>query len=244
MATRWYKGIVTKIQPLSAMTSQFSLKIELEDDEIFTFAPGQFVTFDLPIGEKRLLRWRSYSIANAPDNTNELEFCIVHADGGLATQHLFEMITVGSEIKFKGPDGVFVLPQDISNQEIIMLCTGTGIAPFRSMWKFIDQQQIPFKKLHLIFGTRYHNTVLYKDELEAMKVKYPNFEYTIALSREDVPGFHSGYIHDIYLNEYSEPKDDRKFLICGWSGMVEQAIKNLTERLGYDKRQIKHELYG
>ena len=92
MSTRWYKGIITRIQPLTDITSQFTLKIE--SDEIFTFVPGQFVTFDLPIGEKRHQRWRSYSIANAPNNTNELEFCIVHSEGGLATQYLFEGITI------------------------------------------------------------------------------------------------------------------------------------------------------
>lgn len=242
MSTRWYKGIITRIQPLTDITSQFTLKIE--SDEIFTFVPGQFVTFDLPIGEKRHQRWRSYSIANAPNNTNELEFCIVHSEGGLATQYLFEDINVGSEIKFKGPDGVFVIPQDITNHEIIMLCTGTGIAPFRSMWQHIDQNNIPFKKIHLILGTRYANTMIYLDELKEMKSKYSNFDFDIVLSREDLPDYNYGYIHQLYMNKYAEANEDRRFYICGWSGMVDEAMDNLSTKLGYDKSQIQNELYG
>lgn len=244
MATRWYTGLVTEIQPLTEFTSQFKMSIELEASETFSFLPGQFVTFDLPIGEKRLQRWRSYSIANAPDNSNILEFCIVQSEGGAATQYLFDTIQVGSEIKFKGPDGVFVVPQDLASQEIIMLCTGTGIAPFRSMWQYMDQNQIPFKKIHLIFGTRYEDTILYEDELKAMKAKYPNFDYDIVLSRAHVSGYQHGYIHDVYMRLYANVIEDRKFYICGWSGMIDQAMDNLINKLGYQKSQVKNELYG
>ncbi|MCZ2100560.1 MAG: FAD-dependent oxidoreductase [Chitinophagales bacterium] len=244
MATRWYTGLVTEIQPLTEFTSQFKMSIELEVGETFSFLPGQFVTFDLPIGEKRLQRWRSYSIANAPDNSNILEFCIVQSEGGAATQYLFDTIQVGSEIKFKGPDGVFVVPQDLASQEIIMLCTGTGIAPFRSMWQYIDQNQIPFKKIHLIFGTRYEDTILYEDELKAMKAKYSNFDYDIVLSRAHISGYQHGYIHDAYMSLYANVIEDRKFYICGWSGMIDQTMDNLINKLGYQKSQVKNELYG
>ncbi len=242
MATKWYNGIVTNIKSLTNITSQFTLKIQ--DEEIFNFQPGQFVTFDLPIGEKRLQRWRSYSIANAPNDANELEFCIVKSDGGLATNYLFSDVRIGSEIKFKGPDGVFVLPKDLISIELIMLCTGTGFAPFRSMLLHIDKHQIPFKKIHLIFGTRNANSLLYKDELDELKAKYANFDYDIALSREILDGFHHGYLHDIYLEKFKDVSEDRKFYICGWSGMVDEAMEKLTHTLGYPKSQIRNELYG
>lgn len=242
MATRWYKGVVSQIQPLTEITSQFTISVE--DDEIFDYLPGQFVTFDLPVGEKRMQRWRSYSIANAPDRSNKLEFCIVRAEGGLATEYLFENISVGSEIKFKGPDGIFVIPKDLVTNEIVMICTGTGIAPFRSMWQYIDQQQLPFKKIHLIFGTRFVNSILYRDELESMKNKYSNFSFDIVLSRENHHDYHHGYIHHLYLNRYADLKEDRRFYICGWSGMIDETLDNLTNKLGYDKAQIRNELYG
>jgi ferredoxin-NADP reductase len=64
MPTTWYDAHVVKIQAATPNTRRFW--VEIPTVEAFTFKPGQFVTMDLPIGEKRLQRWRSYSIANAP----------------------------------------------------------------------------------------------------------------------------------------------------------------------------------
>ncbi|HAD13286.1 MAG TPA: oxidoreductase, partial [Saprospirales bacterium] len=74
MPLLWYDGIVKKIENIAPNVRQFQLEVPGVDS--FDFQAGQFVTMDLPIGEKRLQRWRSYSIANAPDGSNALELCI------------------------------------------------------------------------------------------------------------------------------------------------------------------------
>jgi ferredoxin-NADP reductase len=242
MPTQWYHARVLKIEQLTAFTRQFTVEVP-QDAGIFHFIPGQFITMDLPVSEKRLHRWRSYSIANRPDDTNILEFCIVRSQDGLGTKYLFEDISVGSELKFKGPDGGFVLPKHLDD-EIIMLCTGTGVAPFRSMIQYLVSNRIPFRKIHLIFGTRTHQDILYREEFDAIQKENPSFMYSVALSREVANGFHHGYIHDIYLNEYKVVKNDRKFYICGWSKMIDEAVANLMVHLKYDKSQIHYELYG
>ena len=58
---RWKKAVIEEINRISPTTQTFILKIESEDP--FTFKAGQFITMDLPIGEKRLDRWRSYSVS-------------------------------------------------------------------------------------------------------------------------------------------------------------------------------------
>ena len=60
-------------------------------------------------------------------------FSIVKLEGGLGTTYLFEEAKVGTEIKFKKPAGVFTLPADVSDKNLVFICTGTGVAPFRSM---------------------------------------------------------------------------------------------------------------
>ena len=65
----------------------------------------------MPIHEKPNKRWRSYSIASWPDGTNVFELLIVLAEGGLGTNYLFNEVGVGSELIFRGPQGIFVLPQ-------------------------------------------------------------------------------------------------------------------------------------
>jgi ferredoxin-NADP reductase len=248
MPTTWYDAHVVKIQAATPNTRRFW--VEIPTVEAFTFKPGQFVTMDLPIGEKRLQRWRSYSIANAPSAGNQLEFCIVRLDGGKGSEYLFEDVKVGSTLRFKGPDGAFVLPETIDH-DMVMVCTGTGVAPFRSMLQHIQEHQIPHRNLHLIFGTRHAEGILYREEFEELQKQLPDFRYSVALSREPQldPSQYSfevqaGYVHNFYLNAYATPRSDVKFYLCGWQNMVDEAVLQLWDKLGYDKRQIITELYG
>ncbi|MGB4957832.1 MAG: FAD-dependent oxidoreductase [Saprospiraceae bacterium] len=243
MPTKWYNGTITDIQDMSPTTRQFVVNVD-GDGEGFDFLPGQFVTIDLPVSEKRLHRWRSYSIANDPDGSNVLEFCIVRSEEGLGTKYLFDEAQIGTILKFKGPDGGFVLPADLT-KDIIMVCTGTGVAPFRSMVRHVISQEMDFNHIHLIFGTRYSQGILYQEEFEKIKDEHPNFDYSIALSREHSQGVHhQGYVHDVYMSRYQQVHPDRHFYICGWSQMIDQAVAHLMIDLKYDKSQIHYELYG
>jgi ferredoxin-NADP reductase len=242
MPAVWYQGKIIEINHLSHTTMEMKLEIDLADG-VFDFLPGQFITMDLPVGEKRLQRWRSYSIANGPDQSNILAFCIVRSPEGLGTRYLFDEAQIGTMIKFKGPDGGFVLPTDLSD-EIIMICTGTGVAPFRSMIHYIKAKNLAFNGIHLIFGTRNEENILYQEEFETFSKENPSFRYSVALSRESKPGYHHGYIHDIYLKEYNQPHAKRQFYICGWSKMIDETVANLLINLKYDKSQIHYELYG
>ncbi|RYY66054.1 MAG: FAD-dependent oxidoreductase, partial [Chitinophagaceae bacterium] len=151
MLQPWRKGYVTRIEQETWNTRRFWVKVP--EVEQFHFLPGQFVTLDLPIHEKPNRRWRSYSIASWPDEGNEFELLIVHLEGGLGTSYLFHEVTIGSELTLRGPQGVFTLPAEL-DKDLYFICTGTGIAPFRSMLHHIERHNIPHKGLHLIFGTR------------------------------------------------------------------------------------------
>ena len=92
MAEPWRNGTVIKIENETHSTRRFW--IQIPELERFDFAPGQFVTLDLPIHEQKNKRWRSYSIASAPDGTNIFELVIVLNEFGLGTPYLFNEIKV------------------------------------------------------------------------------------------------------------------------------------------------------
>jgi ferredoxin-NADP reductase len=234
----WRKGIVTRIEDYTHNTKRFW--IEIPELEKFDFIPGQFVTLDLPIHEKPNKRVRSYSISSWPDGTNQFELLIVLAQGGLGSNYMFNKINVGSELTFRGAQGIFVLPEKIE-KDIFLVCTGTGIAPFRSMVNYISLHNVPTKNISLIFGCRKKVDLLYYDELKALEQQLEGFHYYPTLSREHWEGRH-GYVHKIYM-ELCADKPDAAFYLCGWKHMIDEARKHIAE-MGYDRKAVHMELYG
>lgn len=241
----WRKGIVTRIENETYNTRRFWIKIpELES---FDFTPGQFVTLDLPIHEKPNKRIRSYSIASWPDGTNMFELLIVLLDGGAGTTYLFNEISEGSELTLRGPQGVFILPDPIE-KDLYFICTGTGIAPFRSMVHHIKRHNVPHQHIYLLFGTRKKEDLLYLEEMRRLEQEVENFHYIPTLSREQWDGC-CGYVHAIYENLVREKMNgstqlpESKFYLCGWKNMVDEA-KQRIQQLGYDRKAIHQELYG
>ena len=234
----WRKGKVIKIEDTAPNTKTFW--IEVSELAIFDFIPGQFVSLDLPIHEKPNKRLRSYSIASCPDDSNVFELLIVQAQGGAGTTYLFNEVIVGSELRLRGAQGVFVLPKKIE-KDIFLICTGTGIAPFRSMVNYISLKNIPVKNIYLIFGCRKKEDLLYFAELKALEKKLPGFHYMPTLSREHWEG-HFGYVHPVY-EELCMTKPEASFFLCGWKHMIDEAQKRILE-MGYDRKVIHQELYG
>jgi glycine betaine catabolism B len=236
-APPWYKGIVTKIENETHNTRRFW--IQIPELSTFNFKPGQFVTLDLPIHDKPNKRWRSYSIASWPDG-NVIELLIVLLEGGAGTTYLFNEVVVGSQLTLRGPQGVFVLPEVI-DRDLYFICTGTGIAPFRSMLHHMKLHQVAHQNLYLIFGTRSKQDLLYNDELRELEKELSSFQFIPTLSREEWEG-KRGYVHAVY-EELCREKPAARFYLCGWKAMIDQAKTRILQ-LGYDKKDIHLELYG
>ena len=246
---KWYDAQIVDIQQQSPTTRLFKLKVAEQID----FKAGQFVTMDLPISDKRLKRWRSYSIANAPslkdgkntEGSSELEFSIVKSEESAGGSHyLFEEAAIGTQIRFKGPDGAFTLRESSTDKDLVFICTGTGVAPFRSIVWDIYNQKLPHKNIHLIFGGRREHDILFREEFEFLQQNLEDFKFDAALSREPTWAGAKGYVHGVYTEGYKNVRSDVHFYICGWSKMIDDAVAKLIIDLGYDKSQVFYELYG
>ncbi len=241
----WRKGVVTSINAETTNTRRFW--IEFPELENFDFKPGQFVTLDLPIHDQPGKRLRSYSIASPPDGSNGFELLIVLLDGGAGTTYLFNEVSVGSELTVRGPQGVFTLPEPM-DKDLYFICTGTGIAPFRSMAQHIHTHQIPHKSINLIFGTREQKDLLYAAELKQLELEMEGFRFIPTLSREQWDGC-CGYVHAVYENLVREKMNGSDtpppagFYLCGWKAMIDEAKQHI-QALGYDRKAIHQELYG
>lgn len=234
----WHKGTVVNITNETPNVKRFF--IEIPEVKNFPFKAGQFVMLDLPITSKNTKR--DYSIASAPDSGNIIELLITLNEKGLGTQYLFNEVKMGSQLMLSSALGKFLLPEKI-DRDLCFICTGVGIAPFRSMYLDIFNKNIPHKNIYLVFGSRHASDLCYKKELEESELNLNGFHYLPTLSRENSENWtrRKGYVHAIYKELFSDQRQ-AYFYICGWKNMIFEARDNILA-MGYDREHIKYELY-
>ncbi len=213
--------------------------IQFPESISFSFKAGQFVMLDLPIPTK--VTNRSYSIASAPGNDNVVELAIVINPDGIGTPYIFENIKKNSIVKCTKALGKFGLPVTI-DVDLCFICTGTGIAPLRSMLLDVFNKNIPHKNCYLIFGNRWTKDILYQKEMEVLAATHQELKFIPVLSRDN-PGWtgKKGYVHPIYEELFAD-KRPALFYICGWPDMIKEARVRI-EAMGYDKKRIRFEQY-
>lgn len=154
----------------------WSFVFDLPPDDETTFEAGQYMI--LRVGTN----YRQYSIATPPSQKNSFELVVEILEHGVGSDFL-KNLTEGGEAQFKGPAGVFILRNVQPPVDKIFLATGTGIAPIKSMILTHLQENRP-GNLHLFFGLRVRQDVYFEQEFTELSQKYPQFSFSICLSKE------------------------------------------------------------
>lgn len=153
----------------------------------------------------------------------------------------------GDPVNISGPVGLTMLmPQD-PNATIIMLATGTGIAPFRSYMRRVFSEDNPdFKftgKMWLFLGVPTSSTLLYREEFEEMKENYPDqLRLDWAISREQTDSDGNKMYLQNRMKEYEEElyelfqKDNTYVYMCGLAGMEKGIDEFMSARFAKDDR--------
>ena len=225
------------------------------DGELFAFKPGQFAVLGLLGGEPRLpeaeseeatpdpakLIRRAYSIASSSVERRHLEFFVTLVNSGEFTPRLFAL-RHGSRL-FLQPkaSGVFTLDKAPPGKAVLLIATGTGLAPYISMLRtmLIHDTERKFVVLH---GARCSWDLGYRAELESLARIRPNFTYLPSITRpaED-PHFrgNTGRIQNLIAQSVIEtasgvaldPARTDVFL-CGNPDMITQ-VKDLLAPRGF-----------
>ncbi|MEL7333501.1 MAG: ferredoxin-NADP reductase [Cyanobacteria bacterium J06560_2] len=158
----------------------------------------------------------------------------------------------GQKVKITGPVGKEMLLSDDPNANIVMMGTGTGIAPFRAyLWRMFKDREKEANpdyqfngKAWLIFGIPKTENILYKSELEEMQAKYPdNFELTYAISREQKNSEGGRMYIQHRVAENAErlwemvQQDNTYVYICGLKGMedgIDEAMAAEASKAGVE----------
>lgn len=135
------------------------------------------------------------SIPYGPGETAELDFAIKKV--GSVTKHLHENMKVGDKIGLRGPFGKAFPYEEIKGRDIIVIGSGVGLAPVRTMLAQIFENKSDFGKVVIIASGKSYDSVIYKEDLKKwsqlddVKVLYALAEPT------DEVDFHAGYINDL-----------------------------------------------
>jgi CDP-4-dehydro-6-deoxyglucose reductase, E3 len=208
---------------------------EVPEVEKFTFVPGQFVSMNQVIDGKKITR--AYSVASAPSQTNRFELCLNLVHEGLLSPRLFAM-QPGETIDIRPPLGMFVLRNP--PRDSVLIATGTGIAPFRSILK--GQLNAASQAFTLVFGVRYESHLMYRAEFEEMARQHPHFRFMPTLSRPDEAWKgRTGHVQTHLAEAIGERRDVDVFL-CGLKLMVDD-VRNILKEMGFDRKQILFEKY-
>jgi ferredoxin--NADP+ reductase len=144
---------------------------------------------------------------------------------GVASNYLCDL-EPGETVAVTGPVGkTFLLPEDPASN-LILVATGTGIAPFRGFLRrnYVERPEWSMPVVNLFFGTRTAAECLYRNELEAF-MDYPGFHFTTAFSREQTaPDGGRMYVQHRMREQIDALWDllqrgDTYLYICGLKGM-------------------------
>ncbi len=232
-----YEVTVESYRPLNLSVAEVRFYVDKQD---FAFRPGQYVIFHIP-DAPRVVR-RSYSISTPPSDRRHFEICVRAVAGGYGSNYVHRL-RPGDRLQVEGPYGDFVLDEE-SERDIIMIATGTGMAPIKSMLMHLLDKRSK-RKVRLFFGLRHESELFYTDLLRGLAAHYPTFEYWITLSQAGPDRWAGplGRVTELIDAHLSADDVDRsEVYLCGGRPMIESCSARLRAR-GMGADAIKYERF-
>ena len=145
--------------------------------------PGQFLRYRIPQtspddrGENRF-----FSIASAPYEGHVQLTTRFAAEKGSTFKNELQKLEVGQGVEGFGPSGHFSM--DDPNHQYVFIAGGIGITPFRAILMELDHNNLPLN-VTLLYANR-GKEAIFKDELEKLAKKHPEFKINYIVSDEPV----------------------------------------------------------
>ena len=195
-------------------------RFQLETAVPMFYHAGQFVNLKNEAG------WvRSYSLASLPTEDEHLELQVRRMPEGQMSHWMIDEFDVGMHIELEGPNGHCIYTDGELEKPILMVGTGTGLAPLIGILRDALHQGHS-GPIYLYHGARSSDEIYLHDTLTELAQQYDNVHYHACVSGDDVDDdMEAGRAADIAMQYHPDLKGYRLFL-CGAPEMVREMRKN------------------
>ena len=237
------KEFEATVESIEVLTDTIKkLRFKLPEGEEISFKPGQYVQLKAPLYEGNDEEvYRAYSIASSPTDKAHLELVIGVGPEGIATTYVHHHLEEGDKVTINGPFGDFYY-QD-TDAEMIMVATGTGVAPILSLLNYMKDNDIK-RKARFYFGAKTPDDLFMLDYFKHLEETLYDFKFVPTLSRikdddESWTG-EKGRVNNA-IDKLLEENENQEGYLCGNEAMIDSVVKSLTkkgvkeEKIYYDK---------
>jgi ring-1,2-phenylacetyl-CoA epoxidase subunit PaaE len=236
---------VKKVQRETEDCVSITFDVPEEWKTIFQFKQGQSLTVRKMLGGEEVRR--TYSICSSPLD-DQLRIAVKKVEGGVFSEWANEELKPGDVLEVMPPVGKFYTElKPEQKKHYVAFAAGSGITPVLSLIKTTLQTEGQ-SEFTLVYGNRNRNSIIFKEELEALKDKFiDRFRIYHILSREqtDVVLNHGRIDVDklnLLFSKVISLKGTDEFFLCGPEEMI-FCIKNYLLEKGAPPEHIHFELF-
>lgn len=221
------KTLPARVERIEKFNDMAILTLKLPPSQSFGFYAGQYI--DILTNGKN----RSYSIASSPTTPDKIEVHVRYHSSGVFSEYVWNELKETQILRFRGPLGNFQLSE--TDLPILMVCTGTGFAPIKSILEYIAQSGIK-REIQVYWGNRMFADYYMLDLLYDLQEQL-DFKLTLCLSGETKEGFTPGYVTQAIENDFTDLSAYEVYA-CGNLNMIEDLYELSSSKLGLIKQNF------
>lgn len=250
---RWVKGELT-VRCIGVIDETHDVKtfrFVADPPVLFAYKPGQSVVLELEINKEHICH--SYSISSSPSRPHTLEITVkrfprvcdseTEEPQALVSNWLHENVTAGSTIKLNGPLDNFTCFTNPS-QKLLLISAGNGITPMMSVSRWLCDTGANCD-IFLFYSVCSPGDIIFRQELEMMSARYPNFHLAISTTRKE-PGQSwfslTGRLDAAMLQVVVPDFCDRTVYVSGPHGFIE-CVKQILQSLNFPMQNYYEESF-
>jgi ring-1,2-phenylacetyl-CoA epoxidase subunit PaaE len=192
------------------------------------YKSGQFITLLVSIGGEKIRR--SYSFSSSPLTDSNPSITIKKIQDGKVSSYMVDTIKIGDSIDCIQPSGTITLEKSTSTS-LVFIGAGSGITPLMSMIKSA-LSKATYKNIILVYSNRNEDAVIFKNQLNHLQQKYPNFKVVYSYSQPHDSSLSKGRLSKSSFLKILESipelsAKDANYFLCGPDGMIDEVKKGL-----------------